>query len=299
MLMSGAVKLLSGDAVWSSFSALKFHYQTQPLPTPIAWYMHQLPGWFQEASVVVMFAIELGAPLLIFAPRRVRFLAGIAIVFLQVLILLTGNYTYFNLLTIALCIPLLDDRALARITRSTAVSPVGFFCRRTTSLVAIVLVLLSSSALVAQFFPETRPLRYVERMLSPLNLTNTYGLFAVMTTVRHEIVVEGSNDGIILERVRVQIQAGRYSSGASLGRAAATASRLADVVRGFGELSKQSVVREFCVSGCSKDRLMWFRCSGAIRLRGLHHDLFGLWCMTTPSPIGRLGVGRAPGGIGR
>ena len=59
-----------------------------------------------------MFAIELGAPFLIFAPRRVRFFAGLSIVFLQVLILLTGNYTFFNLLTIALCVLLLDDQAL-------------------------------------------------------------------------------------------------------------------------------------------------------------------------------------------
>ena len=53
MLLSGAVKLLSGDAAWRSLAALNFHYYTQPLPTPLAWYMQQLPGWFQEASVVV------------------------------------------------------------------------------------------------------------------------------------------------------------------------------------------------------------------------------------------------------
>src|SRR5260370_37281536 len=56
MLLSGAVKLLSGDATWRSLVSLKFHYYTQPLPTPVAWYMHQLPGWFQEVSIVVMFA---------------------------------------------------------------------------------------------------------------------------------------------------------------------------------------------------------------------------------------------------
>jgi predicted DCC family thiol-disulfide oxidoreductase YuxK len=114
MLLSGAVKLLSGDAAWRSLAALKFHYYTQPLPTVLAWYMQQLPGWFQEASVVVMFAIELGAAFLVFAPRRVRFFAGFWILFLQVMILLTGNYTYFNLLAIALCVSLLDDAALGR-----------------------------------------------------------------------------------------------------------------------------------------------------------------------------------------
>lgn len=56
-----------------------------------------------------MFAIELGVPWLIFAPRQIRFASGVAIVGLQILIMITGNYTYFNWLTLALCLLLLDD----------------------------------------------------------------------------------------------------------------------------------------------------------------------------------------------
>ena len=190
MLLSGAVKLLSGDAAWRSLSALNFHYYTQPLPTPLAWYMQQLPGWFQEASVVVMFAIELGMPFLIFAPRRVRFFAGFWIVFLQVMILLTGNYTYFNLLAIALCVPLLDDSALGRCEPQTNK------LKHIPLVVAAVVVVISSGQLMAEFFGVMpAPARLVQRVFAPFYLTNTYGLFAVMTTVRHEIIVQGSNDG--------------------------------------------------------------------------------------------------------
>ena len=114
MFSSGCVKLLSGDPNWRNLTALTFHYQTQPLPTFIGWYANQLPLWFQKASCVAMFCIELGAPFLIFAPRRLRFCGGAAIAFLQILILLTGNYTFFNLLTLALCLLLLDDFALAK-----------------------------------------------------------------------------------------------------------------------------------------------------------------------------------------
>ena len=64
-----------------------------------------------------MFAIELGAPFLIFAPRRLRFFGGAAIAFLQILILLTGNYTFFNWLTLALCLLLLDDLVLMKFCR--------------------------------------------------------------------------------------------------------------------------------------------------------------------------------------
>jgi predicted DCC family thiol-disulfide oxidoreductase YuxK len=195
MLLSGAVKLLSHDAAWRTLTALQFHYQTQPLPTPAAWYMQQLPEWFQQASVVVMFAIELGGAFLIFAPRRVRFFAGFCIVFLQVMILLTGNYTYFNLLAIALCILLFDDAALRRVSRGRP-CPQRRGTRYAATAVASIVFLMSAGQLLGEFFGvPPYPARAALRLLSPLYLTNTYGLFAVMTTVRHEIIVEGSRDG--------------------------------------------------------------------------------------------------------
>ncbi len=115
VFLSGAVKLLSGDAAWRSLTALDFHFETQPLSNVIAWTMHQLPGWFHTLSVVVMFFVELVVPFLIFAPRRVRFLGAASIALFQTLIFLTGNYTFFNLLTAALCLFLLDDAALRRV----------------------------------------------------------------------------------------------------------------------------------------------------------------------------------------
>ncbi|MEX1119780.1 MAG: lipase maturation factor family protein, partial [Terrimicrobiaceae bacterium] len=99
---SGVVKLSSGDPTWwPALTALDFHYVTQPLPTPLAWFAHQWPSWFQKASVLVMFFIELVLPFFIFAPRRLRLLAAAGFVFLQALIIVTGNYGFFNLLTLA------------------------------------------------------------------------------------------------------------------------------------------------------------------------------------------------------
>src|ERR1017187_4371182 len=115
MFSSGCVKLLSGDPNWRNLTALTFHYQTQPLPTWLGWYANQLPLWFQKFSCAAMFGIELGAPFLIFAPRRIRFLGGTALVSLQMLILLTGNYTFFNFLALALCLLLLDDFSIEKI----------------------------------------------------------------------------------------------------------------------------------------------------------------------------------------
>ena len=114
MFESGCVKWLSGDPTWRNLTALTFHYETQPLPTWIGWYAHQLPASVQKVSTALMFGIELVLPFLIFGPRRVRQVACIAFIALQSFIFLTGNYCFFNLLTIALCLVLLDDAALEK-----------------------------------------------------------------------------------------------------------------------------------------------------------------------------------------
>lgn len=113
MFASGVVKLTSQCPTWWGLTALDYHYESQCIPSPLAWYAHQLPHWFQRLSVVATYFIESVTPILFFMPVRSLRLVGFWLqVFLQVLIILTGNYNFFNLLTIVLCIPLLDDACL-------------------------------------------------------------------------------------------------------------------------------------------------------------------------------------------
>lgn len=186
MFFSGAVKLLSGDIAWRSFTALTYHYYTQPLPTPLAWYMQQLPDWFQKASVGFLFVVELLVPFLFFAPRRIRHVAAWLTIALQVLILLTGNYTFFNFLTIGLCMWLfIEPEPECRASKGV-----------TIGLAAIIGLL--SGLVCLQLFSVWLPPggKTVLRVADPLRIVNSYGLFAIMTTTREEIIVEGSNDGV-------------------------------------------------------------------------------------------------------
>jgi predicted DCC family thiol-disulfide oxidoreductase YuxK len=207
MFSSGCVKLLSGDPLWRHLTALTCHYQTQPLPTWIGWYAQQLPAWFQKFSCLGMFIIELGAPWLIFTPRCPRFLGCGAIAFLQVLILLTGNYTFFNWLTLALCLLLLDDFALARFIPRKWRPSVSFqpgakslrWPQPVLVVVAVILLSASSFRLAETLGWQSSllaPCAWVADKLAPLRTVNNYGLFAVMTPQRNEIIVEGSNDGV-------------------------------------------------------------------------------------------------------
>jgi len=151
--------------------------------------MHQLPSWFQRVSTAGVFFVELAVPILIFMPRLWRFIGGASILIFQWFIFLTGNYTFFNLLTMALCLFLFDDAALERLRflriRDVRVKP------GVTVALAIVIVMISGVELWDMFSGEQSSL---VSAVSPFGIVNTYGLFAVMTTSRPEIIVQGSND---------------------------------------------------------------------------------------------------------
>ncbi|XP_012221862.1 lipase maturation factor 2-like [Linepithema humile] len=111
MFASGVVKLSSRCPVWWKLDALNIHFESQCIPTPLAWYAHHLPTWFLRLSTVFTYVIEIAIPLLFFFPnRKVRLIAFYSQLFLQICIIATGNYAFFNFLTICLCISLLDDQ---------------------------------------------------------------------------------------------------------------------------------------------------------------------------------------------
>jgi predicted DCC family thiol-disulfide oxidoreductase YuxK len=210
MFLSGVSKLMSGDLTWRSRTALLYHYWTQPLPTPVAWYAAKLPAWFQQTSVVGMFALELCVPFLIFAPRRLRRIAAVLMVSLQLLIGLTGNYAFFNLLAIGLCVLLLDDsflrrwlpdRIAGRLVHQTVVAgrtPLARIGRAARVALALLILIISVGQCLDALGQEGKIPGFVSQMTdrqAPFELVNSYGLFAVMTTSRAEIVVEGSADG--------------------------------------------------------------------------------------------------------
>ena len=186
LFLSGAVKLLSGDPAWADLTALEYHFETQPLPTALAWFAHQLPAPVLAFAVGATFAVELVLPFLIFGPRKLRAVAAWAFIAFEVLILVTGNYNFFNLLTIVVCIALLDDRLL----RLRPVPPQQLR-RLGARWLAAVLIVLGLCQTAAAFARYPNPAGWVR----PLRIVNGYGLFAVMTTERRELVIEGSMDG--------------------------------------------------------------------------------------------------------
>jgi len=207
--LSAVVKIQSGDPTWRNLTALSFHYETQPLPNVIAWHLFQLPLWFQKASTLFVLLVEGVVPWFIFAPRRLRIAAAYVLILLQALIFLTGNYCFFNLLTLVLCLFLFDDvfllglipQAIRKRIEAAAEKRVGLSRRPEWRRIAIgclafALVGMSLLEMAERFdFNVPRVALMIQTPLQPFYLANTYGLFAVMTATRPEIMIEGSDDG--------------------------------------------------------------------------------------------------------
>lgn len=204
----GIVKILSGDPTWRDFSALSYYFMTEPLPTPLAWYAHHLPEAVLKFCTGAALFIELVIPFLIFMPRRIRFIAGFLILLMQGLILITGNYNFFNLLTMLLCLVLFDDQAIRKIIPGTAqfllnkirFPAPGNLMRKVTYLFAAVTVSLSLLQYYIRFnatsiTPAMLFVNSIAFSVAPLRIVNPYGPFAIITTTRNEIIIEGSSDG--------------------------------------------------------------------------------------------------------
>jgi len=215
---SGLAKLLLGDPTWRDLSAMSTYYETAPLPTWVGWYVHQTPMWVHRATGVATLAVELVVPFLIWGPRVLRPLAFVLMAAFQLVVLATGNYGFFNYLSLALCLWMLDDGHLAwlarRLGRTLRPAP-----ERTPSAVrtaalggaTTVLVLLTVVPFLP-FVPGSRPLGRMllpaRALLDDIRSINAYHLFAQMTLVRREPVIEGSDDGVTWQPYELRYEPG-------------------------------------------------------------------------------------------
>ena len=216
---SGVVKFTyfgSGGAnTWLDLTALNYHYWTQPIPSWISWYFHWLPQWFQKLALLITYAVELILPFFIFLPRRFKNIAGAGLIFLQVMIIITGNYGFFNLLTVLLCLSLLDDQTVPASIRMFFVPKnnenyrIGLPRRLQSAVGALVLFMFvwtgcyylrldlrgNRSSITGASISPSGVTRSMIRSARYSRSMNSYGLFRVMTTTRPEIIIAHSSDG--------------------------------------------------------------------------------------------------------
>lgn len=209
--LSGISKLLSGDPSWGAFTTLNYYFETQPLPHVGSWYAHQLPEWLLQAGTILVLFSELVVPFFIFLPRRFRIFAALLTIVIQTSIIATSNHNFVNLLTILLCLLLLDDRIVGRIlpgplkrrlTGNEESGTLPLFSGITQVALALLIFAVSlSSAYRMIGGPVPGELQWYTRQLTSLGprfgIGNVYHIFPTMQTERQELQIEGSSDGVV------------------------------------------------------------------------------------------------------
>ena len=249
MLGAAAIKL-RGDPCWRDLTCLVYHYETQPIPNPLSWWLHALPRWVHVAGAGFNHVVELVAPFLVLGPRRLRIVAGLCFVAFQLMLIVSGNLSFLNWLTIVPAVACFDDRVLAPLlsassARGTAAPPRqrrrGCSGARRAAL-ALLVGVLSINPVRNLLSPH----QAMNRSYDPLHLVNTYGAFGSVGRERYEVILEGTSDararpGHRVARVRVPLQARRRRAPAVRHFAVPLPARLAALVRRHVERRPRAV----------------------------------------------------------
>ena len=193
-LGAGLIKLRN-DRCWRELTCLYYHYETQPLPNPLSWYFHRMPRTLHRFSALVSHGVQIVAPFALFAPQPVAEIAGGLIIFHQLWLIVSGNYSWLNWLTVVLGVAAFSDGVLVRVlpvhAPVAAARPLAF---------DIVLYALAAATVALSVAPVVNLLSPRQAMNTSYNrfhLVNTYGAFGHVGRQRFEIVIEGTEDAVI------------------------------------------------------------------------------------------------------
>ncbi len=199
MLGAGLIKI-RGDDCWRDLTCLLTHYETQPMPNPLSWFFHHLPAVVNKAGVLFNHVVELAAPFFVLGPRRLRKAGGLLIVVFQGLLILSGNLSWLNWLTITVAVSSFSDDDLRPVFtgRTTAKVPPGEGAlSRPRRIVVWILVGVVGLLSIGPAMNLLSPGQAMNASFDPLSLVNTYGAFGSVGKERYEVILEGSADGVL------------------------------------------------------------------------------------------------------
>jgi lipase maturation factor len=211
MFGAGLIKL-RGDECWTNLTCLAYHYETQPNPGPLSPLFHAAPLWFHKLGTLFNHLVEVVAPLGVFGPRPLRLIAGSLIVVFQSILIVSGNLSFLNWLTLIIALSCFDDQAILAVLRGpwrerlaarlaglsdAVLSP----RRRALSMALALLVGVLSLSPVVNLLSARQAMN---ASFEPFNLVNTYGAFGSVSRERHELVIEGTSASVLDAQTRWQ-----------------------------------------------------------------------------------------------
>ncbi len=205
MLGAGLIKL-RGDPCWRDLTCLNFHYETQPNPNPLSFFLHHMPSWAHTFGVLFNHFVEIVVPFSLLGPKKIRRWGGILCIVFQITLILSGNLAWFNWLTLILCLACFDDEFLeavfVRFKTSTFPPPSSFSVSN-----AQFVILLAFAALVIDLSIDParnlfRRQQVMNTSYNNWNLINSYGAFGSVNKFRGEVIIEGTTDEAITPDTR-------------------------------------------------------------------------------------------------
>jgi hypothetical protein len=201
MLGAGLIKL-RGDPCWRDLTCLYYHYETQPIPNPLSWWLHFRPHWFHQLGALWNHFVELVVPWFAFGPRRARHIAGMFLVSFQVGLILSGNLSFLNWLTIVPALACFDDSLLSKIFPRALVAQAERAAAsvqpsRAQEMFAMVLAVVVAALSIAPVSNMLSPGQVMNTSFNRLHVVNTYGAFGSVGRERMEIVFEGTDEPVI------------------------------------------------------------------------------------------------------
>lgn len=192
-LGAGLIKM-RGDACWRDLTCLQYHYETQPMPNPLSWFFHQFPAWFHKASVAFSHIVQLIIPFGLFAPQGIAAVSGLLIILHQLILIISGNYSWLNWLTVVLGLSAFSDSCFHLFsikTWSATARSLPYKC--IIGALALLTIALSIQPTLNLFSKR----QLMNFSYNPLHLIGSYGAFGSVTKQRYEIVIEGTTDSVL------------------------------------------------------------------------------------------------------
>jgi len=191
MFGAGLIKLRA-DPCWRDLTCMFYHYETQPLPNPLSLYFHRLPAVLQKASVLFTHFTELVVPFGYLVPGIVGYAAGAITIVFQLTLILSGNLSWLNYITIVLAFSCFDDAFFEKVFSWKSASTAAMSPFRQAAVAALAVLVAVLSVRPVKNLISGRQL--MNASFEPLHLVNTYGAFGSVTRERYEIILEGTSD---------------------------------------------------------------------------------------------------------
>lgn len=199
VMVGAALIKLRGDSCWRDLTCLDYHFETQPNPGPLAWWLHHAPHGVHVFGVLFNHFVELVVPFFAFGFRRWRHAAGILLVVFQLTLIASGNLSFLNWLMIVPALACFDDTAWTRLLPKGLRAPLlerfaALPASRPHALAARVYAVVVAMLSVPVVLNLVSSDQVMNTSFLPLDLVNTYGAFGSVDRARYEVILEGTRD---------------------------------------------------------------------------------------------------------